>query len=75
VANVSNPQRYSEAEWKEIMEHLEREGLLEIDVYAGDEPLTMELRKKLGYPLSAEEALERMRAAQREQASSERKPA
>jgi hypothetical protein len=72
MAKVSDARKYTEAEWKEIMAHLEREGLLEIDVYAGDEPLTLELRKKLGYPLTAEEALERMRAAQREQASTKR---
>jgi hypothetical protein len=74
---MSKTQPLDDAAKKEIRDEIDRrwEDWLVGDVYAGDEQLTLELRKKLGYPLTAEEALERMRAAQREQASSKRKSA
>ena len=75
MARMTGHYNYDESAWEELIAHLEREGLLEIDIYAGDQPLTDELREKLGFPATAEEALARMRAAKSEQPQSKRKTA
>jgi hypothetical protein len=74
MAIMSKHKTFEEAELREVLAEMlrRRDEWLVDDIYASGKPVTLEMRKQMGWPLSAEEALERMRENKRKQEEAER---